>query len=180
MRHASPSSAPSAAVLLLIAIAGCGAPEGTDTGNAGNTPAPESAPPAATEPAAEPPSLDPCSLVSQAEVEQILGISVASPAPSVEPVEGVTYFSCSSDDVHVSVQAWNTPTAASSMFEFGTEYPAVEGLGERARNTQPLGEIEVLVGRYVVSVDLFTSLDREAELQAATEIARLVLTRLPE
>ncbi len=126
-----------------------------------------------------PVALKPCSLISQERIEGIVGTPVALPTPSSEPMGNVVFHSCSSDDVHINVQVFDAASSAASMFDFGTEYPPIEGIGDKARNTQPLGEIDVLVGRYVVEVSLFTSLSKENELQAATEIARIVIEALP-
>lgn len=158
---------------LLACLAGCG----------GDNPAPGEAPssagPAASSTPAGIPELDPCALVSQAEIEKIIGSAVDQPEPSANSVAGVTFYSCRSDDVHVNVEAWSNAEDAKTSFEMGTEYPAIDDMGHPARNTQPLGDLDVLVGQYVLTIDLFTSTDRAAELAAAKEIARLAIPRLP-
>lgn len=127
-----------------------------------------------------PVDLDPCALVSQAEIERILGFTVDTPERSVTPAgSSLTYFSCSSDDVHVDVQVWDSADNAASSFATGTSYPSIDGIGDRAQNTQPLGDLDVLHGRYVVTVDIFSSLTQDEELEAAKKIAEIVLSRLP-
>jgi hypothetical protein len=123
--------------------------------------------------------IDPCALVTQPEIEQILGFSISGRQSSIEMTEGVTFYSCSSDDIHLDIEVWDDAANASMMFEFGLEYPEIGGVGDQARNTQPLGEIDVLLGRYVVSVDIYSNLDSSEEIRVATEIARIAVGRLP-
>ena len=128
---------------------------------------------------AQSPDIDPSALVTDAEIEQIIGYAITPREPSIDTTNGVTFLSCSSDDVHVNVEVWDLAADATEMFELGTEHPEIPGIGDRARNTQPLGEISILSGRYVLSVDLYGKLDGADELRAATEIARIVVGRLP-
>lgn len=156
---------------ILICLAGCGGDE---------APTSETASPATDTAAARPAELDPCALVSQAEIEAIVGRAVATPEPSTTPAgTSLTYYSCSSHDVHINVESWGSAEDAKSSFEMGTPYPPLDGLGHPARNTQPIGDVDVLVDRFVLSVDLFLSADRDAELAAATEIARIAIERMP-
>lgn len=163
-----------AVLLVAFGLAACG---GDDAAPASSTSAAQSAAPAAT---GEVPDIDPCALVSQAEIERIIGMPVAALAPeSPTPAGSLTYFSCRSDDLHIDIEAWSNAQEARRSFEFGHQYPAVEGLGFPATNTQPLGDLYALAGQFVVSVDLFTNQDQAAQLEAAKQLARLVVDRLP-
>jgi hypothetical protein len=158
---------------ILICLYGCGADEATTSETA-------SPGPGAGAGTARPAELDPCALVSQAEIEEIVGRPVATPEPSTTPAgSSLTYYSCSSHDVHINVESWSNAGDAKSSFEMGTPYPPLDGLGHPARNTQPIGDVDVLVDRFVLSVDLFLGMDKAAELEAATEIARIAIGRMP-
>ena len=128
---------------------------------------------------AGPPIEDPCELISHAEIEEIVGLSIRAPEPSSEEMGAITYQSCSSEDVHIDLEVYGSESDAAEMYDFGTDGPTIGGLGDKARNTQPLGEVQALSGKYVVTVSLFSSLAKDAELAAATEIAKIVLDRLP-
>ncbi|MBT2971830.1 MAG: DUF3558 domain-containing protein [Candidatus Thiodiazotropha sp. (ex Ctena orbiculata)] len=123
---------------------------------------------------------DPCALITQAKMEEIIGVKVTAPTATIDRVEGVTFLNCTSNDIHINIESWEAESQAIESYDFGTKFPSIEGLGDKARNTQPLGEVDVLYGRYIVSVDLFTGLDRKAELEAATTIARTVLENIPK
>jgi hypothetical protein len=158
---------------ILICLSGCGADEATTSETA--SPGPGAG--AGTARAAE---LDPCALVSQAEIEEIVGRPVAAPEPSTTPAgSSLIYYGCSSHDVHINVESWSRADDARSSFEMGTPYPPLDGLGHPARNTQPIGDVDVLVDEFVLSVDLFLGMDKDAELAAATEIARIAIGRMP-
>ncbi|MET0072433.1 MAG: hypothetical protein ABW096_20565 [Candidatus Thiodiazotropha sp.] len=123
---------------------------------------------------------DPCALISHAKLEEIIGAKVTAPAPTIDRVEGVSFLNCTSSEIHINIESWGSASQAIESYDFGTKMPSIGGLGDKARNTQPLGEVDVLYGRYVVSVDLFTGLDREVELEAATRIARALLENIPK
>jgi hypothetical protein len=73
------------------------------------------------------------------------------------------------------------PDEAEASFDFGAgQYPAIDGIGDRAYNSQPIGDVDVLAGPYEVSVSLyFASDDDAAELAMAGALAALVIDRLP-
>lgn len=134
------------------------------------------------------PEISPCALVSAEEIAEITGVAVELGEPYVEDYGVYTTFSCDSDDIHIGVDAYPDVATATEAFEFLWE-PAddgtvIEGLGDRAYNTAPLGDIAVLSGRYHVGVDLFVEVGDsgrgDAERDAATDIARSVLGQLTE
>ncbi|MBW9267321.1 MAG: hypothetical protein K1565_17480 [Candidatus Thiodiazotropha sp. (ex. Lucinisca nassula)] len=125
-------------------------------------------------------AFDPCALISHANTEEIVGASVTAPSASVDRLGNVMYLNCSSDDIHINIESWGDASKAAASYEFSGNHPSIEGLGDKARNTQPLGEVDVLYGSYIISVDLFLGLSRKDELDAAQEIARVVLDNLPD
>jgi hypothetical protein len=180
------------AVLLALTLTACGAAGDTvetdapapTAGDGAATGQPDAtAPPSVTDsqPSAD---IDACALVTQDEVESIVGMAVGAPEPEDAPPP---FFGCRYEDdeilpvVTVGIIASESTDDAVSLFEFGADqYPAVEGLGDRAYRSQPIDEITVLAGRYELSVGLyFVSEDDDAEFEMAREIAELVLSRLP-
>ncbi|MEW8505334.1 MAG: hypothetical protein AB2598_01405 [Candidatus Thiodiazotropha sp.] len=162
--------------LLLLLIAGCSEEQsGLELGQTSNA-----ALQTAETSKAMRQEFDPCALIALTKVEEIVGKKITAPVASIDRLGGVTYLNCSSSDIHITIEAWGDPPQAAASFDFGAEFPAIGGLGERAKNTQPTGEVDVLSGSYVVSVDLFMGLDRAAELEAAQEIARIVLENIPK
>ncbi|MEW8030178.1 MAG: hypothetical protein AB2792_05770 [Candidatus Thiodiazotropha sp.] len=123
---------------------------------------------------------EPCALISHADLEEIAGVSLSEPKATIDRLDTVTYLSCSSDDIHINIESWGDSSKAAASYDFSGKHPSIEGLGDKARNTQPLGEVDVLYGQFIVSVDLFTGQGRETELEVAQKIARVVLENLPE
>lgn len=62
---------------------------------------------------------------------------------------------------------------------FVGQRPKMEGFGDEAFHTQPVGDVSVRKGRYEVSVDVLTAEGNEAELDLAVEIATAVIGRCP-
>jgi hypothetical protein len=188
---------------LLVAVPGCGGDDGDDAtgvtaddtdaagtavdatgvddgnGSAATDPATNGA---GAGPAGE--EVDVCALVSQDEVAAAIGMPAGSAQAEESPAP---FFGCRYEDdglthvVSIGVIAWADSDDAEASFDFGADqYPAVEGIGERAYNSQPIGDVDVLTGRYEVSVSLhFVSDDDAAELAMARELAALVVDRLP-
>jgi hypothetical protein len=128
--------------------------------------------------------IDVCALLTNEEVEAVIGMPVgaAQPEESEAPFFGCRYEEDGlSQVVSVGVIMWADAQEAEASFEFGADqYPAVEGVGERAYNSQPIDDISVLAGRYEVSIGLyFVSDDDEAELEMASELAVVIVGRLP-
>jgi hypothetical protein len=128
--------------------------------------------------------IDVCALLTKEEVEAVIGM----PAGSAQPEESAPpFFGCRYEEdglsqmVSIGVLAWGDAEEAEASFEFGADqYPAVEGIGDRAYNSQPIDDLTVLAGRYELSVGLyFVSDDDEAELAMASELAAVALDRLP-
>lgn len=166
-------------MVLWLAILGIGS-SACGNGDAPEDPAMSSQPPPAQAGSNEVPDLDPCGLVSRAEIEAVVGIPVAEMTQET-PVtaDGVKFYGCRSNDVHIGIEAWSNEEGARDSFRLGGDYPAIEDFGLPARTTQPLGEIDVLAGHFVVTVDMFTNQDQATQLEAAKQLARLVIERLP-
>ena len=137
-----------------------------------------------TDPSGAVGEIDVCALLTKEEVEAVIGM----PAGSAQPEESAPpFFGCRYEEdglsqmVSIGVLAWGDAEEAEASFEFGADqYPAVEGIGDRAYNSQPIDDLTVLAGRYELSVGLyFVSDDDEAELAMASELAAVALDRLP-
>lgn len=161
-------------------------PGAADATSATGTPLATSspAPPAGGE------ELDVCTLISKDEVEDILGQTVGDPVfasmGGAGAAAGLTGGDCRFEAtgvtpiVSVSLLAWSDEEDAESSFSLFTVAEEIEGIGDRAISTQPVGDIAVLKGHYELSVDLFfVNEDDAADLEMAREIAELVVSRLP-
>jgi hypothetical protein len=140
-------------------------------------PAPRAAAPAA-------PTVDACALVTRAEVEAVLGTPVRDPARGdVAPVFSCSYSAASGfDTASLTVAAYGDTRQATDAYLLAlkiNDYKEVSGLGDRAY-TSPLSEITVLKGRYELSVDLSMSIDKDAQMKKAIELANRALARLPQ
>jgi len=129
--------------------------------------------------------IDVCALVTQDEVSGVIGTQAGE--ATGENDSALSYFGCRYEEdgitAGVSIGVWAFPneSEARSFFEFGyDDYPAVEGIGDDAYRSQPLGEISVLDGRYEVDVFLFfVAEDPDEEFEMARQLAQMVLDRLP-
>lgn len=124
--------------------------------------------------------LDICALVTQQDVEAAIGM----PAGPAQPDSMAPFFGCryelETDIVTVGVWVWDDADAAEASFEMvADQYPAVEGVGDRAYNSEPFDDLTVLSGRYEISVGLFLSLDDADQLAMARDLAALLIERLP-
>ena len=172
------------------AISGAGAEPSGATGPTGATGTTGATGPSAATGAAAEEEIDVCALVSQAEVEGILGQSVGAPnytsMGTAGAASGLGGGDCTfqatgiTPVVSINVLAWSDEDDAESSFDlFGID-EEVEGIGDKAVNTQPVGDISVLQGRYELSVDLyFVNDDEDADFEMARQIAELAVSRLP-
>jgi hypothetical protein len=159
---------------LLLCLGACGDSEtASDANPAASAAAPRAA--STTE-------LDVCALIRSDEIAQVIG----QPAGGAKPEQPYPpLFSCRYEDdaitpaVQVSVAAWDSEDTAAESFDIASQYPRVSGIGDRAYNSQPFGDLTVLHGRYEVSVDVaFLGTDSDVDLDAAVQIARIVIDRL--
>jgi hypothetical protein len=183
--------------LLLMAACGgdddeeaTGTPSGTRTPAAttAGTQAPaETASPQAEETATAAPQtsggeIDPCDLVTKEEAEAIIGESLDEPTVTItELLVGCLYSTPDFETVNVDVLIYDDEDQAESGFELAldiNDYPEVEGIGERAYDSRPIGDITVLKGKYELSVDVSVD-DGEADFETAKDVAAKAVDRLP-
>jgi hypothetical protein len=125
--------------------------------------------------------IDPCSLVTKAEAEAIVGESVGEPVVmDTELLVSCLYSTPDLEGVSVDVLAYNDEEQAKSGFELAldiNDYPEVEGIGDRAYDSRPIGDITVLKGKYELSIDVSAS--GQDEFEVAKELAAKAVDRLP-
>jgi len=160
-------------LLALGSLFGCG---GGETGSPGGS---EPGTSRDTTESAEIPDLDVCELVTPSDVEAAMGTSFGRGERSDSP----PMFTCSygDTDVQISVMVYPDAADAEAAYDMGTntkDSNLIEGLGDAAHSAEPLGEIRVLKDRYELSVDLFTSMDEERELEIAKALAVKLVARL--
>ena len=172
-------------------LAACGNDDGKETT------APSNSEPAAKtqDVSVEPPSnIDPCGLITAEEVESIVGNPVQAGQPDESNI-GWLVYTCTYEEqfdrqrtgdrysIVVQIDAHSSADTASRGYDLKAgDWPKIENLGDRARNVQPLDDLEMLYGRYILTIKLTevnASGDDDFELDAATQIARKVLERLP-
>ena len=183
-------------VVLLLAACGGNGEESTTpaAGTQAATPAETPAESPATTPAAtEEPGgnggqvssgeIDPCALLTKEEVEAAVGTSVTEPEGSVEQ----QFAECDFNDpdapdwliVGVSVFTLEDKDQARDSFELGSgSWETVTGIGDDAYWADALNSLEVLKGRYDISIDVAPT-DGKDDLAIAKELAAKVVDRLP-
>jgi hypothetical protein len=174
-----------------MAVAACSGDSDDDDATGAATPTPPAA--AATEPAAESPTsdapasveLDACELVTQDEVETAIGTAVVAG----EPEQAANLYTCSYSDPEapifglagVAVFVADNEDDAREIYDLAksnaAEVQEVTGVGEEAYWDAILNTMQVVEGRYELSIDV--SSDIEDQLAAATAIAQTTLGRLP-
>ena len=185
------------ALCTVIFAAACG---GGDDGNGDNSAEPAATQPVADEPtnvptddasptSAAPPEeaeLDVCGLVTKAEVEAALGV----PVLDGEPQQAANLFTCSFNDPEapiftaagVAVFVAENDDDANEVYELAksnaAEVQEVDGLGEAAYWDATLNTMQILQGRYEISIDVAAD-DGLDQLAAAKAIAAQALSRLP-
>jgi len=181
-------------VILLLAACNGGGDGGESTGDQATPAEEETQEPTADEteePAAtEEPvdgaagNVDPCALVTKEEVETALGASVTEPEEEVIDPFASCYFNDPESPIFhtvtVSVVTLEDEDQARDAFELGREnFETVTGIGEDAYwAEEPFNSLEILQGRYDVSIDVAPT-DGKDELAVAKELAAKVLSRLP-
>jgi hypothetical protein len=127
-------------------------------------------------------AIDACELVTQDEAEGALGASVGEgERQDIPPFYGCSYETDSVDQLTVSVVVFPSSDDAEAAYELVidmNDYPTIDGLGDRAYDTQPIGDVTVQKGKYELSVDILTE-DNEADFAAAKDLAKTALGRLP-
>jgi hypothetical protein len=125
--------------------------------------------------------IDPCALVTKAEAEAIVGESLGEPAVTItEMLAGCLYSTPDFDSVNVDVLTYDSEDDAKSLFQMAidiNDYPEVEGIGDRAYDSRPIGDITVLKGKYELSVGVSTG--GEDDFEVAKGLAAKAVDRLP-
>ena len=167
-----------AALTMWVAIACGGSPEGTATPQTASTPAASGA---AQSPASRPSgsakqalSIDACSLLTKAEVEAILKQPVREPEKSQDG----NITNCKFGTFWVSLTTGTDVATAKQDHEFNktvtsAAQQAVPGLGDDAFWNERVQGLWVLAGANQFSIQ------RAPNVQAATELARKALAKLP-
>ena len=127
--------------------------------------------------------LDPCALVTKAEAEAIVGESLDEPVVTItELLASCLYSTPDFDSVSVDVLIYDREDDAKSGFQLAidiNDYPEVEGIGDQAYDSRPIGDITVLKGKYELSVDVSVE-GGDADFETAKDVAAKAVDRLPD
>lgn len=123
-----------------------------------------------------------CDLLTVEEVEAAIGTLTTTPEydGSTPPM-----FTCSytSEDVDLNLGAFVYPDeeTAKDLFQMAIASGAtrIDGPGDEAQDNQPTGDLTVRSGRIELSIDLFSSMDLDQELEIAKDLASKAVPRLP-
>src|SRR5690606_18873532 len=103
--------------------------------------------------------IDVCALIPREDVEAVVGAPVGAAAREDLPP---FFFGCRYEEdgitstISLGTLVHENEDNAESSFDIGAEnYEAVEGIGDRAYNAQPIQDITVLYGNYEVSVGIY-------------------------
>jgi len=84
--------------------------------------------------------------------------------------------------VNVDVLTYDNADDAESIFQLAidiNDYPEVDGIGDRAYDSRPIGDITVLKGKYELSVDVANVSTSDADFEVAKDLAKKAVDRLP-
>ncbi len=127
-------------------------------------------------------AVDACSLVTKDEAEAALGAPVGEgEAGEFPPVYNCRYQTEDFDILDVTVLVFDDDETAELAYEMALEindYPEIGGLGERAYDSRPIGGVNVLQGRYELSVDVSAG-ESDEDFDTATGLAARAVDRLP-
>ena len=127
--------------------------------------------------------IDVCALVTQEEAEAAIGSPVGEPVEeNVPPIYSCSYDTEGFDGVSVIVVEYADAAQAEAAFQMAidiNDYQEVTGIGDRAYRSYPIFDLNVLTGRYELSVDVTDGTDEEDQYQKASELAGQALSRMP-
>jgi hypothetical protein len=166
------------ALLVLSALAACGGDDDAPTGTVAVT---EEQPTKAEAGIGEASAgIDACALITQDEADAVLGTATGEPVrDDTPPINACAYGTESFDVVSVTIVTYADKAEAEDAYQMAidiNDYPEIEGLGDRAYNAQPIGDVTVLVGRYELGVDVSGP---ENDLEVARKLAAAAIGRLP-
>lgn len=127
--------------------------------------------------------IDACALITSSEAMGVLGgptddgIGVNSP-----PLYSCGYSNEDYDTLNLTVTEFATTEDAAASFQATYDYGGyrmVSGVGDQAYEAAPTFDLNVLFGKYEISIDITDSYDADLQLQYAIELAQLVISRLP-
>ena len=166
---------------LAVALAACGGGDSTSgTATQTSTPTSTQRPPTGTALAdGSTPGIDECSLVTAAELNQIIAGQAF--------VDGVPHrdycnFTGKVDQVTIGTADLATPEAAAQTLQSSvnkTTSVKVEGIGDAAYWQTKNNQLAITIGRLALVVDVFSNSGDQANSSAATAIARIAIQRLP-
>jgi hypothetical protein len=126
--------------------------------------------------------IDPCALVTKEEAEAIVGESLDDPLVTItELLASCLYSTPDFKSVNVDVLTYENEDQAEGGFELAldiNDYPEVEGIGERAYDSRPIGDVTALEGRFELSVDVSVQGD-DTDFETAKDVAAKAVDRLP-
>ncbi len=134
-------------------------------------------PPPAGDLGAEGPAVDACTLLTDEEVEAIVGDSVSAEAEVSPPFYGCRWSTGALSSVSVDVISWANPEIAQSSFDYylGDVTP-VDGIGDGALYNELL-DLAFIIDSYEVTIDVTG--EALAARDHARELAPKVISRLP-
>jgi Protein of unknown function (DUF3558). len=167
----------SALVGLALALAACG---GDDSAGGTATPTATQKPPTGTPlVAGTTPGIDECSLVTPAEVNQIIP---GQAFPAGVEAQDFCKFTSTADLVSIGTADLATPEAAAQTLQDSvnrTTSVKVDGVGDAAYWQTKNNQLAITIGRLAMVVDVFSNSGDQANSSAATAIARIAIGRLP-
>jgi hypothetical protein len=146
--------------------------------------APTQAPAAAANSPAAASTLDACSFLTAQEVQAVIGKAVVPVTDSSDPRGlGCSYHDASSNSRLVSYAVYPlSPSQAKQVHELtkggGRDQIEVAGIGEDAYWDETFDSLNVLQGRYAVSLAV-SDFDADEPLEVAEELVSKLLARLP-
>lgn len=175
-----------ASLIVLALLSSCGGDKGDDRLTEGSGTPTDAAQAAPTSMATGRTSLDVCALIDASDLQGALSSDLGEGVPDdpMPPFFGCSWRSEGGLLVHCSVIAHADSEQARGSYQMGVDvnaFPEVEGLGDAAYNSQPVGDVTVLQGSYELSIAI-TGLsydDDSIELEAAKLLAARAIARLP-
>jgi hypothetical protein len=123
-----------------------------------------------------------CTLVTREEASAAVGSSVGEAVEEdYPPLFGCRYQASALEFVSISLAVFDDAQQAAGAFQSEidlSQYEEINGIGDRALKPAIL-DIEVLKGRYSLSIGVVNSSDEETRFEQAKKLALLALTRLP-
>ncbi len=173
---------------LTVTLSACGGDNGGESATPGGTATAPSGGGSASSPTTDTgaptggETINACDLLTQEEVAAVLGSQPREGERSDSPPFYFCTFETEGfEQLDLSVVVFPSADDARVLYEEAldtNDYPEIEGLGDRAYDSRPIGDVTAQKGKFEVGVDILTE-DDEADFQAAIELAGKALDRLP-